>query len=324
MTPTTSETTRARRVWEILEQAGVSTSTIGWYSTWPLREDFPGIVISDRAIYRQAESIRPPGVVDFGRLLFEAFRSAQLRLSEDRQDEGVRSNDWRDSESLQTYLTEYAFDIAKSRAAEQILREHAPDFTAVYLNLIDVAQHKLWRYYEPEAFGAELSPDEEHLSKLIPEAYVLMDELLGDLMRAAGEDVTVVVLSDHGGGPWVTTGLKGFVGSAFHKRYHPDYSGNHRLNGIWVMGGPNFHGATDIGDVRQIDVVPSLLKFYGLPLADDMPGEPVLATSVLLELDSAHRTPTYEIGALYEAGRPRTSDVDGDIRRKLEALGYIE
>ena len=70
-------------------------------------------------------------------------------------------------------------------------------FLFVLFSEVDRVQHAFWRHLDPR------SPlhDPEAARRYAPavdEAYVAMDEVLGDVLAAAGEDAVVLVLSDHG------------------------------------------------------------------------------------------------------------------------------
>ena len=322
---TTSQMSRATRMWRILESVGLSTAVIGWYSTWPVPDSASGILISDLALFGQSNAITPEGVVDFERILDRAFVETERQLLKGGRVPGIPPGDWLERELLKTYYKAYARDIAKAEAAEQILRDFEPDFTAVYLNLIDISQHKLWRYYEPEAFGEDVSAGDKDLDRLIPLSYQLADELLGRLVDAAGEDTSVIILSDHGSGPWVLGGLRSAVGLAIQRTYHPDYSGNHRMDGILVMSGPQFRSGKKIGDTDHLDLVPTVLNFFGLPIADDMPGQALPfgfdGTSKL----TVRRVPTYDYLRILDVVHPQEeTEVDDEIQRMLKSLGYIQ
>jgi predicted AlkP superfamily phosphohydrolase/phosphomutase len=321
---TKSQVSRATRVWEILESVGLATAVVGWYTTWPIPENSQGILVSDYAVYGQHDSVAPEGVVDFNGLLAQAADETKYRLSQIGQGVGIPADGWDETSSLNSYREEYARDLAKAMATEQILREHRPDFTAVYLRLTDLAQHKFWCYFEPEAYGLDTTEEEERYGWLIPYSYEVMDELLGSLLDAAGEETSVVILSDHGGGPWVLRGLKSVVGQTMRQAYHRDYSGNHRLDGMLVWAGPDHRTARDIGDINQTDLVPTVLSFFGLPVADDMPGR-VLAVGVDgVDGPSVHNVPTYEYLRLRRATRRQDSEVDDEIQRQLKSLGYVQ
>jgi predicted AlkP superfamily phosphohydrolase/phosphomutase len=65
---------------------------------------------------------------------------------------------------------------------------------------IDVAQHAFWRAADP-AHPAHDPAEAARFGDEIARAYRWIDRQVGDLLSLAGEDVTVIVASDHGGAP---------------------------------------------------------------------------------------------------------------------------
>jgi hypothetical protein len=281
--------------------------------------------LSDHVFSREAGGVTPPGVVDLQGIRDLSLAEAERRLVDDGPIPGVSLSDWQDGDALQTYFGRFWQDLAKVEATAQILREFRPDFTAVYINLIDSTQHNFWRYFEPSAFGEELSPGDEGLDRLIPLSYEVADELLGRLLTAAPEDSSVIILSDHGGGPWVPGGFLGIQGLSFMRSFHPNHSGNHRLDGMLVMSGPQYRSGRRIGDTHQLDLVPTILNFFGLPIADDMPGQ-VLQIGLRAPNESEyHRVATYDHLRVRDfVLAEEESQVDDEIERQIKSLGYVQ
>jgi predicted AlkP superfamily phosphohydrolase/phosphomutase len=89
----------------------------------------------------------------------------------------------------------------RTALALQLIDENELDAMVVVFGATDRAQHNFWRYYDP-AFGARLNlPHEGDYEDVIPDIYRRADAALGRLLSRVGEDTTVVVISDHGGGP---------------------------------------------------------------------------------------------------------------------------
>lgn len=85
------------------------------------------------------------------------------------------------------------------RAWVYLIKRYQPQLFAGVVGSTDRAQHFLWRYADPShpdydgtTFGGE--------NPLLT-VYQAADRALADCLEAMGEEVTVVVLSDHGGGP---------------------------------------------------------------------------------------------------------------------------
>lgn len=84
------------------------------------------------------------------------------------------------------------------------LMERAPWdlFVAVFMGA-DILSHFLWRQMaEGQRNGLSgLAPDQVRLATAIQDCYRQLDAAVGELIRAAGPDVHVIVMSDHGFGP---------------------------------------------------------------------------------------------------------------------------
>jgi hypothetical protein len=108
--------------------------------------------------------------------------------------------------------------------------------------------------------------------------------------------------------------------------YHPDYSGNHRLNGIVVMHGPGIRSGGMISDARLRDVTPSVLYLLGLPARADMEGRVITEAMTPEDLRAMAPTtvPTYETARARGGLRPVSSSIDEDTRQRLKALGYLQ
>jgi predicted AlkP superfamily phosphohydrolase/phosphomutase len=198
------------------------------------------------------------------------------------------------------------------------------DLITLYVSLIDIVQHKFWRYFEPQRFGDVEPGDARALGHAIAASYVFADYVLAQMLATLGEDTTLVLVSDHGAGAWAFDGLSGAL-QGMLKSAHPEYSGNHRLNGMLVMHGPGIKSGVELGTVRHEDVVPTVLALLGLAAAEDLPGR-VLADGLEAGVVDARRSviPTYQTAASEGSLRPTASASDAEVENKLRALGYIE
>ncbi len=71
----------------------------------------------------------------------------------------------------------------------------------VYFSTTDLISHMFWRYTDKEHPGYK--PEEaEKYSDVIKRTYKKMDTLLGDVMKRIDSKTTLIVLSDHGFGPF--------------------------------------------------------------------------------------------------------------------------
>jgi len=317
--PQTSNTWKARPVWDILGSVGHSVGVVGWWTTWPA-QPVNGVLVTDYAQYAPRgwsatdtrvaypESLltlvtrlrRSPESVSWAEL-FQFVPAFDTTSVTPRQGELVRDIRWI-----------YAADVTFYRVAMELYRRGHPDFFAVYFRGVDELGHLYWdretyngRHEEPLT-----DSEEAWLKPLIPRYYVFMDRLLGDLLREAGSATDVIVCSDHGYGG-------GGQGVLAHK---PD--------GIVLMMGPHMVKGGTITGANVLDITPSILTLFGLPTARDMDGRAIpggVDPRLVRRIAAETKLPTYET-ARRKGGNaePIASPVDQELRERLRSLGYIQ
>jgi len=77
-----------------------------------------------------------------------------------------------------------------------LLRKEPWDLFFIYFAVLDIIQHRLWRFHDP---GDPTYPGETAMAPVIQEYYRAMDALIGEYLRSA-PDAGVIVMSDHGHG----------------------------------------------------------------------------------------------------------------------------
>ncbi len=90
-------------------------------------------------------------------------------------------------------MTEQHFAIA-----EWVWSEKQPDFLMMVEIGLDRFHHAFWRHIDPDHPRHETGNRWEHLGR---EYYASLDRQIGRLRRRAGEDTTLLVVSDHGARP---------------------------------------------------------------------------------------------------------------------------
>jgi hypothetical protein len=218
------------------------------------------------------------------------------------------------------------------RIALDLLRDGEPfDLFAVYFGGPDVLGHRFWRYLFPDSY--ENPPTDEQVrvyGRLIPDYYVHIDAILGELLAAAPSDANVIVISDHGMSaarkdkPFEPTSPVKSLRSGGHRQAPP---------GILVAAGPDIRGTPgelsidglareDLPSIGSVlDVTPTLLALMGVPLGRDMDGQ------VMAELTEA--TPTGWVDSHTPDGwfRGRSDAVQTPMSEErleqLRGLGYI-
>ena len=271
--PINSTNRKVKAIWNILSQESKKTNVIGWWPSHP-SEPINGIMVSNFYQITTASindhwpmnkgTIHPPEMSDFFanlRVHPEEFTDAHLFPF---IPDAHTIPKWQDKRWM-NLLTTLA-DCSSIHCAATYILEHQPwDFTAVYFDAIDHFCHSFMKYHPPHR---------EHISKQDYELYKdvvnggcrFHDMMLGRLMELAGEETTIMLISDHG--------------------FHPDHNrlkalpnepagpaAEHSPYGIFVVNGPGIKKDKLVFGASLLDITPTLLAIYGLPIGEDMDGK---------------------------------------------------
>jgi len=89
----------------------------------------------------------------------------------------------------------------RGETALRLMQEEPWDAFFVVFTGTDRIQHRFWDTLNPSSETASVSDDATEHRALLHDYYRLLDDLLDQLMSAAGDDVVTIVMSDHGFGP---------------------------------------------------------------------------------------------------------------------------
>ena len=142
------------------------------------------------------------------------------------------------------------------------------DFMAVYHDAIDHFGHGFMKYHHPRQDWIP-ERDFELYSNIIDMGYRFHDLMLGQtLSKIDLNQTTVVICSDHG--------------------FHPDHlrpraipkepagpAVEHREHGVFLIAGPGIKRDALVHGATLLDVTPTVLTLFGLPVGEDMDGEPL-------------------------------------------------
>lgn len=339
----TNRERRVKAVWNIAGDAGLSTCTIGYWMTFPV-EDVRGVMV--------AQTGTPPGsVVAVRKGALQEGRSGQVfppameetvfsLARESAADAATRERElfgdtaaW--AQPMKRIVEHSRWSVAADSAYQRIALELVGErdrcnVTIVYLGLADVLGHRFWRWSWPGDFPS--SPPQQEIDAygdVLARAYGQIDAFLGAMRRSAGEDAAVIVVSDHGMGPFRP-------GAAFDLARDDApllRSGGHSAKrdaflagagpGLRTSGGNLTHLAK-VGSI--LDFAPTILALLGLPRGGDMAGH---APDGLLDPAFALAHPVHEIPSHTPAGWNSTRHLaeaaaDGERMEQLRGLGYLE
>ena len=347
----TSDMRVSPALWSMLGEQGYRSLVVGWLNTWPA-EPIRGVMLAPYValaqkrqssikgrLYRDAKRQSHPAQV-FAEILPlvlspEAVEAARVAKLIDEPTPG--SALYRAIPKLERYLYTVRWSISatltNTAAIERLLATRGPfDVVMTYFDGADTLAHRFWILREPlsqirgrlrahgfdPALAAELK---RRFGSVVEGYYELVDDMLGRLQRAAGQNATFVILSDHGWGS--SPGVR-----ALHDE--TPFDGEHRLEGVLVVAGPGIHhGAAE--RLTLYDVAPTVLYLTGAAVPEDLPGR--VATE-MIRSELLARRPVRRVAAAAAAvaaptpGSPRRSKIrapheDDEIER-LRSLGYVQ
>ena len=317
----TNSLRRTKAIWNIVSDAGGRVAIVQWWPSWPV-EPINGVVVSDRywpALKNRNARLAGDDVVYPG-ALFEALGGlvvnpdsltrTELRrfLPRAQADIDEMSATAEREKGVHEILIEhYARDRTFTAISKDLLERSEYDLLAVYFKGVDAASHAAGEYVYDK--GTRVIPERlKPYAGLVDEYYRYTDEILGDILAAAGPDVNVMICSDHGF-TWL-----------------PDGTFNHRdaaPPGVFALYGPDAAVAKEVSGAHLVDLAPTMLHLLGLPVGLDMDGR-VLGEALAGAVgDSLVRyIPSHDTES--RRGQASESALDDTVREELRALGYIE
>jgi predicted AlkP superfamily phosphohydrolase/phosphomutase/tetratricopeptide (TPR) repeat protein len=324
--PVSSTSRKVKAIWNILTQRGFKTHVLGWFAGHPA-EPINGISVSDLFPYATAPQDQPwplpPGAVH-PESLRDTF--AELRMHPGDVTEAAilpwipraAEVDQEKDKGLMSFAKILSENCSIHNAATWILQNEPWDFLAVYYNGIDHFCHGFMHYHPPRMEG--IPEDRYEIYKdVVNGAYRFHDMMLETLLNLAGPEATVLLVSDHG-----------FHSDHLRPRGIPAEPAGpavqHRPFGIFCMKGLHVQQDERIYGATLLDVTPTVLTLFGLPVGADMDGR--VLVQAFEEPPQITRIPSWD----QESGEcgMHPSDLRMDpaaaqaVLQQFVALGYIQ
>jgi predicted AlkP superfamily phosphohydrolase/phosphomutase/tetratricopeptide (TPR) repeat protein len=324
--PVTSLSRKVKALWNILGQQGLRSNVVGWWPSHPA-EPIRGAMVSNHYHRAVGPIDQPwpmaPGTVHPPRLV-ETLAELRFHPSE-LLEEDIRAFipcahevDQEKDRRLATCLKILAECASVHSAATWLLEKEPWDFMAVYYDAIDHFSHGFMKYHPPRQ---EHIPERDfELYRGVVEAgYRFHDQMLGSLLELAGEDTTVLLVSDHG--------------------FHPDHqrptcipsepagpAAEHRDFGVFAIRGPGIKRDELIHGASLLDIAPTVLRLFDLPVGEDMDGRPL--AECFEDPAEVPTIPSWEDVEGDAGEHPDAAQVDPvacqESVNQLIELGYIE
>ena len=257
--PVTSQARRTRALWNVLTYARLRSNVVGWPVTHPV-EPIHGTMCSDRYALPWArreiwplsgDAVHPPRV----QRDLAAFRVRPDEFDAEHVLPFVPSA-FAMSHGLPGLVTELTESLARDTsvhaAATRLVEKEPWALTAVHYQLIDRVSRTLLEL----ACDTEAAIDLDQGLAALDEAYACQDAMLGRLLDLCGGGTTVAVVSDHGYDPGPI----------------PNGAASARPHGFIALSGPRIRRGEPLHGADLLDLVPTILTIFGLPVGNDMDG----------------------------------------------------
>ncbi len=324
--PVTVNSRKSRALWNIFHNQGLKSNLVGWWPSFPA-EPIDGVVVSDKfqKVSKDPKMKNPilKGTIHPESLVKEIkdLRLFPYELTEAHILPFIPNAGQIDQEkdkSLETFAKIMAENVSVHNAATNVMRTTEWDFMAIYYDLVDHFCHAFMKFHPPK-----LKQIPNHLFELykdcVNSAYRFQDMMLERTMELVDEDTTVIIMSDHG----YESGNKRILKMP---KYQAAPALEHRQFGIFVAKGPNIKANEKVFGLSLVDIAPTILNMYDLPIGKDMDGK--VALDIFKEINPPKFIDTWETvkGDFAELEVNKEDGVldDEQTMKQLIELGYIE
>ena len=314
-------------IWNVASAEGLSVGVVGWWATHPA-EEVRGFFVSDATSPILFEGLPKEGVA-FPAALSPGVEQIVARDGEVPAEDLARFVALSPSEIAAELSSEQGLEnkvlllsraIGAARVEARIARElydrNLPDLMMLYLEGTDVVGH-LFGSFVPPKMDCVSEADYARYHSAVDEYYALVDRILGQWMRRAGEDgATLIVNSDHGF-RWGTDRSceRGSLDPATALSWH-------RLDGVFAAWGARVRPSAERGRASVFDVEPTVAALFGLPVDRAAPGAVLRAAFGDLAApprkDLVAAVPVRRLAA-----EPMSEKQADEYAKKLKALGYL-
>ncbi|HEY1582889.1 MAG TPA: alkaline phosphatase family protein, partial [Chthoniobacterales bacterium] len=324
--PYTSTSRKCKALWNILSQNGLRSNVIGWWASHPaepingnvITNAFGGVRFDPEKGWTFPKGAIHPAEKGPALARYKVFPNELTEAHILPFIPSAATIDQKKDKRLSSFAKVLS-DNASVHAVATALMETEPwDFTAVYYDGIDHFSHAFMAYHPPKLEWIK-EEDFALYKDVVKGAYRFHDMMLERLLDLAGPETTVILCSDHGfesgsqrphGTPREPAGP-----AAWHRQY-----------GIFVLAGPGIRRDERIYGASLIDLAPTILTLFDLPVGADMDGRPLL--EAFDDLPNVRTIPSWENvpgeTGMHSDSPPMDSAQADELMHQFAALGYIE
>ncbi len=324
--PVSHNSRKVKAIWNMLNQEGYRSNVVSWWPSHPV-EDINGVMVSN--FYQHARTKYEeewPFLEGTTNSEEHAEMLAQLRLHPQELTGShlapfipkLRELELEKDGVFLNSLKILAHASSVHNACTYLMEETEWDFMAVYHDAIDHFCHAAMKYRAPKLDGIS-EEDFEKYREVVDGSYRFHDMMLERLLNMVDDDTYVMILSDHGFHSDNNRFVELPKGPATPALEHRPY-------GIVALRGPGIKKGEKIFGASLLDITPTLLHLYGLPIGEDMAGKP------LLQAFEETTQPTYIKSweerkgddARLKSDAPTDPEAEKQALEQLVELGYVQ
>ncbi len=323
--PVTVNSRKSKAIWNILHHQGLKSNIVGWWPSFPA-EPINGVVVSDK--FQKVKpnpkeknplikgAIHPESKIkDIKDLRLFPWEITEEHILPIIPNAG--KIDQEKNKGLESFAKIMAENTSVHAAATNLMRTTEWDFMAVYYDLIDHFCHAFMKFYPPKLPGIAQESFDVY-NEAVVGAYRYQDMMLERMIELAGDETTIIVMSDHG----YESGHRRILKMP---KYPAAPALEHRQFGIFVAAGPNIKKNEKVFGLGLIDVAPTILSMFDLPIGEDMDGK--VALDIFKEIPAIKYIDSWE-NVQGDFAQHKVEDStglnDSETMQQLIDLGYIE
>lgn len=205
---------KTKRLWDIVEEDGMTIGVYGWLVTYPPREvngfmipcwlatspaTFPDSLEFIKKMELGVKGKYSVGIGDYlgaalAALKLGATPATLLGLAANMIGKlfsrpGPSRSEWR----LRVFSMKLRMELFAN-----LINKFRTDFSTVVISEIDNLSHRYWGYFEPEKFSHLKAAEVRKFGDVIPRIYQEADAAVGRVIANIDQETTVFVISDHG------------------------------------------------------------------------------------------------------------------------------
>lgn len=325
--PISNLSRKTKAVWNMLQHHDLKSNVIGWWPSHPV-EPTSGVMVSNHFHTATAKTPDAPWPISPGTIhppeLKEHLAKLRFHPGELSPEDilpfvpRAAEVDQEKDEHLGGLAKILAECTSIHAAATAVIQNEPWDFMSVYYDAIDHFSHLFMRFHPPRQDWIK-EEDFELYKDVVAGAYRFHDMMLEAKLSLIDDDTTVMIISDHG--------------------FHPDHlrpaeipsepagpATEHSPYGIFVMAGPEIAKGAKLNGASLLDITPTILQLFGLPVGEDMDGR--VLEEVFLSQAPVESIPSWdeiegECG-LHTEEYVLDPDASHAALEQMVALGYIE